>query len=158
MECEHLRVLPVERRRGNVACLEIGQPSPRCWLKPPVNTAGIPSSAIAWVGSGGSLLAFGCCDSDCPKPPAEVASIDLAALNAAAVGTWKLFESGVIRWDPAGRRWWLMNRQSDGWSSYGRMYASLAEILACWAIELVSVDRDEHGWFVSFSRWNREAE
>lgn len=59
--------LPVPRRPVNGLNIEAGEPSPRCFLKPPVNIAGIAASGVRWLGSGGSPLAFGpCIRSSCP--------------------------------------------------------------------------------------------
>lgn len=60
---------PLERRPVNGLNIEIGQPMPRCTLQPP-DGRGITrdGSTLAWLHSGGSLLAYGRCTRDtCPK-------------------------------------------------------------------------------------------
>lgn len=55
------------RRPVNGLNLESGYfNADRCMNKPPVNVAGVAADAIRWLGSGGSELAFGICNADCP--------------------------------------------------------------------------------------------
>ena len=57
----------LSHRPVNGLNVEIGQPLARCMNRPPVNVAGIEADALRWLGSGGSVLAFGvCCASKCP--------------------------------------------------------------------------------------------
>jgi len=61
------------------------------------------------------------------------------------------FTDVVARPLPGGR-WVLMNRQEDGYSSYGFEYGSLAEIPDRWAVVQGEDGKDEHGAFVRFRR------
>lgn len=63
----------------------------------------------------------------------------------------RLFESTVARADGRGR-WWLMNRQRGGWSSFGYPYSSLEEIRHEWNVEIGASGRDEHSSFVEVIR------
>ena len=46
----------IERRRANALNVEIGQPMPRCSLLSP------DGRGLRWLHSGGSVLAYGCCE------------------------------------------------------------------------------------------------
>jgi len=60
--CPSRRELEVERRPGNALNIEVGTPLPRCTEKSP------DGRGMAWVWSGGSLLAYGTCSaSECPR-------------------------------------------------------------------------------------------
>ena len=69
--CPSRRCLPIERRPGNALNVEIGAPLPRCAMRSP------DGRGLAWLLSGGSLLAYGTCDrSRCPRlvtPPGAIA-------------------------------------------------------------------------------------
>ena len=57
-----LIALGVERRPGNALNVEIGAPVPRCDQRSP------DGRGMAWLWSGGSALAYGCCSRrSCPK-------------------------------------------------------------------------------------------
>jgi hypothetical protein len=55
---------PLQRRPGNVICLEIAQPLARCTLRPPAHWPE-GSSVRRWLGSGGSPLVLGHCSRQC---------------------------------------------------------------------------------------------
>lgn len=66
-DCGSRMELATPRNRVNGLRVEVGTPSPRCFLKPPENTYGVKANPVSWLGSGGSVLAFGVCDvNDCP--------------------------------------------------------------------------------------------
>lgn len=55
----------LERRPVNGLCVEIGSPAARCKLKSP------DGRGLAWLLSGGSVLAYGLCRMPCPWMPGE---------------------------------------------------------------------------------------
>ncbi len=55
---------PLQRRPGNVICLEISQPLARCTLRPPEHWPE-GASVLRWLGSGGSPLVLGHCSRQC---------------------------------------------------------------------------------------------
>ena len=60
------RITPrLPRRPGNVICVEVGEPAPRCALKTPEHWPGSMGGA-RWVLSGGSPLILGVCSARCP--------------------------------------------------------------------------------------------
>jgi hypothetical protein len=60
--CPDRRELPVERRPANALNVEIGSPQPRCMRRSP------DGRGAAWMMSGGSMLAYGCCsERACPR-------------------------------------------------------------------------------------------
>lgn len=64
--CPHRIELTVPRRPGNVLNVEVGTPLPRCALRHPEHWPE-GSSALRWLGSGGSALVFGVCTPrNCP--------------------------------------------------------------------------------------------
>jgi hypothetical protein len=65
--CPYRIALGVERRPANALNLEIGTPIPRCTRKLPDHWFGAGRSALRWLGSGGSPLVFGYCNTDCPE-------------------------------------------------------------------------------------------
>jgi len=59
--CPDRRELSVQRRPGNALNVEIGAPLPRCLLRSP------DGRGLAWLASGGDVLAYGTCDrAACP--------------------------------------------------------------------------------------------
>ena len=60
--CPDRREMGVERRPANALNLEIGAPQARCLQRAP------DGRGLAWLWSGGELLAYGCCDrGGCPR-------------------------------------------------------------------------------------------
>ena len=68
MTCPHLIEYGSLPLQSNALRVEITTPSPRCLMKlPPHWSEGAKrAGALRWIGSGGSPLVFGVCDSDCP--------------------------------------------------------------------------------------------
>jgi hypothetical protein len=63
----------------------------------------------------------------------------------------QLMDATVIRLEergPGAGTFYLMNKQSTGWSSSAYPYATLSALLAVWDVELGRHDRDEHGAFI----------
>lgn len=58
--CDQRQQESVERRPANALNLEIGAPRPRCLMKSP------DGRGLAWLRSGGSVLAYGICVAPCP--------------------------------------------------------------------------------------------
>lgn len=64
--CHDRRALEVERRPGNALNVEIGAPVPRCLRQSP------DGRGLAWLHSGGSVLAYGACSArSCPRAARE---------------------------------------------------------------------------------------
>ena len=60
--CPSRRAPALERRPANALNVEIGSPQTRCLLRSP------DGRGLAWLASGGSLLAYGTCSYvDCPR-------------------------------------------------------------------------------------------
>ncbi len=87
-------------------------------------------------------------DREAPDPSAQV----LARLNAIPKrdGAFRPFGAGVIRlaWD---KSWHLMNRRTDGWSSYSYRYSTLDALMADWDIRLDGFGKDAFSFFYSFA-------
>ncbi len=63
----------------------------------------------------------------------------------------RLMDATVIRLEergPGAGTFYLMNKQSTGWSSSCFPYATLSALLAVWDVELGRHDRDEHSAFI----------
>lgn len=64
--CDDRHAPEVERRPGNALNVEIGAPHPRCLLQSP------DGRGLAWLHSGGSVLAYGPCSArSCPRVARE---------------------------------------------------------------------------------------
>ena len=61
----------IERRPVNGLNIEIGSPQPRCSHRSP------DGRGLAWLVSGGSVLAYGCCEQrQCPRVGGQVEDSD----------------------------------------------------------------------------------
>ena len=58
--CDHKIKIDVPRRPANALCVEVGAPMPRCSRKLPSRWTGTGTSALRWLGSGGSPLVRTC--------------------------------------------------------------------------------------------------
>ena len=63
-KCPHRVTTEVERRPANALCIESFTGSARCLLKLPDHWEE-GTSALRWIGSGGSVLVFGLCSRPC---------------------------------------------------------------------------------------------
>jgi hypothetical protein len=68
-KCPSRRGMIVERRPANALNIEIGQPMDRCLEKSP------DGRGMAWLWSGGSLLAYGLCEGCKACPRAALAEV-----------------------------------------------------------------------------------
>jgi hypothetical protein len=64
----------------------------------------------------------------------------------------RMFQPTVVRLtNNAIGNWWLMNKQEDGWSSYGWPYKNLRECLADVSGFITGYGRDQHSFFYRLS-------
>ncbi len=63
----------------------------------------------------------------------------------------QLMDATVIRLEergPGAGTFYLMNKQSTGWSSSAYPYATLTALIAEWDVDLGKHDRDKHSAFI----------
>ena len=56
---------------------------------------------------------------------------------------------GVVRKDDNGR-FWVMDREEEGWASYGVPYNSLRQIVNSYNLKFISIEKDSHGELFRF--------
>lgn len=52
---------------------------------------------------------------------------------------------GVVRPDPSGNGWWILNRRDRGFGERGSWHVSLAELNVAWGVSLSVEGKDAHG-------------